>query len=254
MTKRLLLFVLLMSVAAFAQGGAGDEAVIPVLDTELNSDYSGVGACTNQFARALNDNAAPTCETVTASDAAVTFVVEGDLGNGLEAVTNTVHVDLLDTGDGTGSASSLSGMEFQGAGSDELTLLQGCADAEILKWVDGTTSWDCAPDAGGQAIFLDSCQAVTIATGAVTVTGSANQIRCATIDTESAAAQDDLTTFNCPAATFWMLGAANDARTVTMQATTGPDFNLDNTLDRLYVECRTANTPLIISRAGQNGT
>lgn len=35
-----------------------------VTDAQLASNYSGVGTCTNQFARALNDNAAPTCSTV----------------------------------------------------------------------------------------------------------------------------------------------------------------------------------------------
>ncbi len=36
-------------------------------DAELASNYSGIGACTNQFPRTLNDNAAPTCATVDVS-------------------------------------------------------------------------------------------------------------------------------------------------------------------------------------------
>lgn len=35
-----------------------------ITDAQLANNYSGVGTCTNQFARALNDNAAPTCATV----------------------------------------------------------------------------------------------------------------------------------------------------------------------------------------------
>ncbi len=43
-------------------------------DAELASNYSGVGACTNQFVRSVNDNAAPTCATIGKADAASTFV------------------------------------------------------------------------------------------------------------------------------------------------------------------------------------
>ncbi|HSC77575.1 MAG TPA: hypothetical protein VLB32_03335, partial [Candidatus Acidoferrales bacterium] len=43
-------------------------------DAELASNYSGVGVCTNQFVRALNDDAAPTCASVAKADATSTFV------------------------------------------------------------------------------------------------------------------------------------------------------------------------------------
>jgi len=43
-------------------------------DGELGNAYSGVGSCTNQFARALSRNAAPTCATVQKADAVSTFV------------------------------------------------------------------------------------------------------------------------------------------------------------------------------------
>lgn len=45
-------------------------------DAQLASSYSGVGACTNQFARTLNDNAAPTCATVTRSDVSASIITE----------------------------------------------------------------------------------------------------------------------------------------------------------------------------------
>jgi hypothetical protein len=48
-----------------------DLAAIP--DASLGSNYSGVGSCTNQFVRAANDNAAPTCATVTSADTSGTF-------------------------------------------------------------------------------------------------------------------------------------------------------------------------------------
>ena len=55
-------------------------------------------------------------------------------------------MNLLDTADGTGATSTNSGLEFQGSGSDELALLQGCANNEVLKWNDSTNVWACAAD------------------------------------------------------------------------------------------------------------
>lgn len=48
-----------------------------ITNGQLASTYSGVGTCTNQFARALNGNAAPTCATVS-----LTADVTGTLGQG----------------------------------------------------------------------------------------------------------------------------------------------------------------------------
>ena len=39
-----------------------------ISDSQLASSYSGVGTCTNQFVRGLNDNAAPTCASVANAD------------------------------------------------------------------------------------------------------------------------------------------------------------------------------------------
>ncbi|MEI9966634.1 MAG: hypothetical protein WDN67_03280 [Candidatus Moraniibacteriota bacterium] len=71
-------------------------------------------------------------------------------GNGIsgssasEGGTPTIAIDLLDSADGTGSTSSNSGLEFQGSGSNELTVLQGCANNEVLSWNDSTNVWQCA--------------------------------------------------------------------------------------------------------------
>lgn len=43
-----------------------------VSDGNLANNYSGVGTCTNQFARVLNDNAAPTCAAVDIADHSAT--------------------------------------------------------------------------------------------------------------------------------------------------------------------------------------
>ncbi|QQR78763.1 MAG: hypothetical protein IPJ68_00545 [Candidatus Moraniibacteriota bacterium] len=67
---------------------------------------------------------------------------------GSEGASLTLTLDLLDSADGTGSTSSNSGLEFQGASSNELALLQGCADNEILSWNNTTNVWQCATVSG----------------------------------------------------------------------------------------------------------
>ena len=54
----------------------------------------------------------------------------------------------MDSADGAGSTSSNSGLEFQGAGSNELGLLQGCADNEVLSWNETTSVWACSSVSG----------------------------------------------------------------------------------------------------------
>ena len=48
--------------------------------------------------------------------------------------------------DGTGASVSLSGLET--SATFGMALLQGCDDADVLKWIDSTSQWDCAPDVG----------------------------------------------------------------------------------------------------------
>ncbi len=67
---------------------------------------------------------------------------------GSEGAALTLAIDLLDSADGAGSTSSNSGLEFQGAGSNELGLLQGCANNEVLSWNDTTSVWQCASVSG----------------------------------------------------------------------------------------------------------
>ena len=158
-------------------------------------------------------------------------------GNGIVTIgdlsTNrTITVQLLDENDGTGATSNQAGLEFGGAGSDEVGLLQGCADGEVLKWVNSTTSWDCSADVGSNPLSIASPAELTIATGAVTATCAADNICYWTIDTESDAATDDLTTFNCTAGSQHVIMANNDARTVVVQAHSGPDFSMDDVDDR----------------------
>src|SRR6185369_5717987 len=69
-------------------------------------------------------------------------------GNGISVAADAISVNLLNAADGTGGTSSRSGLEFGGASSDQLTLLQGCADAEILAWNDSGNTWGCTAVSG----------------------------------------------------------------------------------------------------------
>ena len=79
-TKRLMLQLANIATATTrtwtAPDASGEVSLLgqTIEDAELASNYSGVGACTNQFVRAANDNAAPTCATVAKTDAVSTFV------------------------------------------------------------------------------------------------------------------------------------------------------------------------------------
>lgn len=58
-----------------------------VSDAELASNYSGVGACTNQFVRSVNDNAAPTCSAVQLGSDVAGTLPEANGGTGTGALT-----------------------------------------------------------------------------------------------------------------------------------------------------------------------
>src|SRR3989344_4282676 len=90
---------------------------------------------------------------LTGGGSADSVTIDIGAGNGISVAADSVAVKLLTSADSTGGTSSNSGLEFQGASSDSLTLLQGCAHNEILKWGDsgsgGTDTWACAADTGG---------------------------------------------------------------------------------------------------------
>ena len=72
-------------------------------------------------------------------------------GDGTVLTGDDVAVDLkTSTENGVGTASSASGLEFE---SGQLTLLQGCADNEILKWDETDDDWNCEADVTGGGGF-----------------------------------------------------------------------------------------------------
>ena len=175
-------------------------------------------------------------------------------GNGIVAIgdlsTNrTITVQELDEADGTGVTAADGGLEFGGAGSDELALLQGCADTEILKWDNTATDWECQPDVGASQIDLATQEELTIATGVVTSVCAADNICAVDIATEGGAGTDDLDTFNCTVGALLYLRANITTNTVVLKAHTGPDFSLDSTEDYAVYLCDTSNLPELISRA-----
>ena len=70
-------------------------------------------------------------------------------GNGIVVGADSVAIQLLDAADGAGASSNYSGLEFGDTGDNELTLLQGCSDGQILKWNDSSNVWYCAADTSG---------------------------------------------------------------------------------------------------------
>ncbi|NTW27230.1 MAG: tail fiber domain-containing protein, partial [Candidatus Moranbacteria bacterium] len=74
------------------------------------------------------------------------MTVTGSAGHG---ATPTLSVNLLASVDGTSAiTNSNSGLEFQGASSNQLTLLQGCANGEVLSWDDVNSYWKCSAVSG----------------------------------------------------------------------------------------------------------
>jgi len=72
-------------------------------------------------------------------------------GNGLSgggdlSTDRTLALALLAVQDGVGAPSTNSGLEFAGASSDKLAILQGCANGQLLKWTASGGSWGCAND------------------------------------------------------------------------------------------------------------
>jgi hypothetical protein len=122
----------------------GSTGVAPVFAT-----LSGDATITNAGVLSISaDSIALTTDTTG------NYVATINSGNGIsgssasEGGTPTIAIDLLDSADGAGAVASFSGLEFQGSGTNELTLLQGCAQDDVLSWNNTTNEWGCASVSG----------------------------------------------------------------------------------------------------------
>ncbi|HCO99514.1 MAG TPA: hypothetical protein DIT56_02800, partial [Candidatus Moranbacteria bacterium] len=79
----------------------------------------------------------------------VTNVASGNgLTGGPITETGTLSIALLSANGGTASTSSFSGMQFSGALNNQLSLLQGCANNEVLAWDNTGKDWQCSTVSG----------------------------------------------------------------------------------------------------------
>ena len=125
-----------------------------------------------------------------------------------------------------------------------------CADS------GGITVCTLSTSAAGLLTMCDSPTALTIATGAITLSGSAG---CYSIDTEASAATDVLSSITCDAGSQFVFLAANDARTVVLDSASysvygDTDQSLDQDGDRAFGQCVAANTPIVIGFLDEDGT
>ena len=113
-------------------------------DGELASNYSGTGSCTNQFVRALNDNAAPTCAAVADADLANNY-------SGIGAcAANTFASTLVDNAAPTCTQPGFSNLSGTAAIAQGGTTETVSAEDAVLVGA-GTTDW--------QPKTLPSCSA-----------------------------------------------------------------------------------------------
>lgn len=164
------------------------------------------------------DSGAGTGAPTNASTTYLTLSISGTLlgerrfvpGNGMTATDGgaggdyTLAAILKTVGEnGVGNTSSASGLEFESA---ELTMLQGCADGQLLKWTESSDTWGCASDTGG------------------TITGT--DTHCMFFDGSNNPSGDAGCTYNKTTDSLTLVGNA----TVATEAYDATGWNSDNTV------------------------
>ncbi len=83
----------------------------------------------------------------------------------------TIGIDLVDDGDGlSATTSSESGLEFV---NNELTLLRGCSNGQVLKWDSAQEDYDCSADSTGGSPTFDAIASGTNTTATMIVSSGA---------------------------------------------------------------------------------
>ncbi|HRZ95345.1 MAG TPA: helix-turn-helix domain-containing protein, partial [Candidatus Moranbacteria bacterium] len=89
--------------------------------------------------------------TVSGGSGGIGTVTSVGSGNGLTGgpitESGTLSISLLGTGITTPTTSSYSGMEFAGA-SNQLSLIHGCSDDQVLAWNSSSQVWECSTVSG----------------------------------------------------------------------------------------------------------
>ncbi|PJE75968.1 hypothetical protein COV04_02335, partial [Candidatus Uhrbacteria bacterium CG10_big_fil_rev_8_21_14_0_10_48_11] len=133
-----------------ALGGTNPEINVTGSNTLTLQGGAGTGAI--QFFSASNNISSSGALTIAGA-----FDTASTIQAGSSNITITTAAGYLDAGAiqltdaGAGGTSSTSGLEVV---SNNLGLLQGCADSEVLKWTEATGVWGCAADVTGAAASL----------------------------------------------------------------------------------------------------
>ena len=139
-----------LNVTSYQQGGAAlnfSHLAGTATDAQLASNYSGVGGCTNQFARTLNDNAAPTCASVSLT-ADVSGILPGANGG-----TNNGFMDF------TGPATTLKTFTLPNASA---TILTTNAAVTVAQGGSGATTLTGLLQGNGTAAFTTITDSSTV--------------------------------------------------------------------------------------------
>ena len=134
-----------------------------------------------------------------------------------------------------------------GASTAAYATLSDCPSGGV-SYTASTNTFGCTAVGGSQIQDFEAPVEVTISTGAISPSCSANNICRLHIDTESDAASDDLTSVTCTAGAVFVVSAEDDARSVVIQAASATDFTLDDADDRAILECDATNSVEFIAR------
>jgi len=108
---------------------------------------------------------------------AATVTTNANLTGIVTSTGNATALTLTSVLDGRTGVSSASGLaDYSGS----LSLLQGCTDGQILKWVESSDTWDCSADVagggGGATTALDNLASVAINTTLISDTDNTDAL------------------------------------------------------------------------------